>query len=133
MPTPHTTSQAYPSSMTWLHTPRWLEVSITSTKAALRFFYDRVLRHQKMTMDKSNTRWDINLNVPARSMKSILMLFENVAAQQSFASNTDIFYNPKITKVEVTIEGSQPALQSKDARLSDVGRGKEVLCSIARL
>ena len=55
-------------------------------------------------MDKSNTLWIINLNVPARSMKGILMLFENVAAQQPFARNTEAFYNPQITKV-VTIEG----------------------------
>ena len=61
--------------------------------------YDRVLRHRKMTMDKSNTLWNINLNVPARSMKGILMLFENVAMQQPFARNTEAFYNPQITKV----------------------------------
>ena len=61
------------------------------------------------------------------------MLFENVAAQQPFARNTEAFYNPKITKVEVTIEGIPDQLQSRDARLSDVGRGKEVLCGITRL
>ena len=65
-----------------------------------------ILRHWKMAMDKSDTLWNINLNVPARSMKGILMLFENVAAQQPFARNTKAFYNPQITKVEVTIEGS---------------------------
>ena len=56
---------------------------------------DRVLRHRKMTMDKSYTLWNINLNVPARSMKGILTLFEKVAAQQAFALNTAAFYNPK--------------------------------------
>ena len=33
------------------------------------------------------------------------MLFEDVATQQPFAGNTESFYNPKITKVEVTNEG----------------------------
>ena len=56
-------------------------------KGRLAILYDRVLRHRKMTMDKSNTLWNINLNVPARSMKGILMLFENFAAQQPFARN----------------------------------------------
>ena len=70
-------------------------------KGRLAILYDRVLRHRKMTMDKSSTLWNINLNVPARSMKGILMLFENVAAQQPFARNTEAFYNPQITKVEV--------------------------------
>ena len=51
--------------------------------------YDRVLRHRKISRDKSDILWNINLNVPARSMKGILMLFEDVAAQQQFARNTE--------------------------------------------
>ena len=71
-------------------------------KGRFAILYDRVLRHRKLTMDRSNTLWNINLNVPARSMKGILMLFENVAVQQPFARHTEAFYNPQITKVEVT-------------------------------
>ena len=37
-------------------------------KGRLAILYDRVLRHRKMTMDKSSTLWNISLNVPARSM-----------------------------------------------------------------
>ena len=73
-------------------------------KSRFAILNDMVLRHRKMTMDKSNTLWEINLNVPARSMKGTLMLFENVAAQQPFARNTEAFYNPRIMKVEITIE-----------------------------
>ena len=67
-------------------------------------------------MDKSNTLWNINLNVPAGSMKGILMLFEDVAAQQPFARNTEAFYNPKITKMGVTIEGIPNQLYSQGMR-----------------
>ena len=56
-------------------------------------------------MDESDTLRNINLNVPAHNMKGILILFENVAAQQPIARNSEAFYNPKITKVEVSIEG----------------------------
>ena len=82
-------------------------------KGRLAIPYDRVLRHQKITMDKFNTLWNINLNVPACSMKGILMLFENVAAHQPFARNTQAFYNPKITKVEIIIEGISNQLYSQ--------------------
>ena len=69
-------------------------------KGRLAILYDRVLRHRKMAREKSDSLWKISLNVPARSMKGILMLFyENVAAQQPFARNTEAFYNPQITKV----------------------------------
>ena len=87
----------------------------------LAILYDRVLRHCKISRDKSYTLWNINLNVPARSMKGILMLFEDVATQQPFARNTESFYNRKITKVEDTVG---------NVCLPDVERGKEAICSI---
>ena len=75
-------------------------------KGRLAILCDRVLRHRKISKGKSDTLWNINSNIPARSMKGVLMIFEDVAAQQPFARNTEAFYNPKITQVEVTIEGS---------------------------
>ena len=44
------------------------------------------------------------------------MLIEDVAAQQPFARNTEAFYNQKITKVEVTIEGIPNQLFSQGMR-----------------
>jgi len=76
--------------------------------------YDRILRHRKITADKSDTLWNINLNIPARSMKGVLLLFEGVVG--SFNRDTEFFYNPKITKVEVTIEGVPNQLYSQGMR-----------------
>ena len=83
--------------------------------ARVVILYNRLLRHRKIAMDKSDTL-NINLNVPARSMKGILMLFENVAAQQPFARNIEAFYKPQITKMEVTIEGILIQLYSQGMR-----------------
>ena len=102
-------------------------------KGRLAILYDRILRHRKMTMDKSYTLWNINLNVPTRSMKGILMLFENVAAQQPFARKTEAFYNPQITKVEVTIEGIPNQLYSQGMRSYQMwDEAKKSFCGIAR-
>ena len=76
--------------------------------------YDRNHRHRKINQDKSDTLWNINLNVPAWSMKGILMLFMEPAA--AFARDTEAFYNPKITKVEVTTEGVPNHLYSQGMR-----------------
>ena len=73
--------------------------------------YDRILRHRKITKNKSETLWNINLNVPARSMKGILMLFEDPDRD-----STETYYNPKIEKVEVTIEGVPNQLYSQGMR-----------------
>ena len=80
----------------------------------LTILYDRVLRHLKITANKSDTLWNINLNVPARSMKGILLLFEDPAA--AFQRDTEAFYNPQIQKVEVTIEGIPHQLYSQGMR-----------------
>lgn len=80
----------------------------------LVILYDRVLRHRKITANKKESLWNINLNVPARSMKGILMLFEDPAVP--FQRKTEAFYNPKITKVEVTIEGVPNQLYSQGLR-----------------
>ena len=70
--------------------------------------YDRILRHRKITKNKSDTLWNINRNVPARSMKGILMLFEDPDR-----TSTEYYYNPEITKVEITIEGVPNQLYSQ--------------------
>ena len=70
--------------------------------------YDRILRHRKIPKNKSDTLWNINLNVPARSIKGILMLFEDPDR-----ISTEYYYNPEITKVEITIEGVPNQLYSQ--------------------
>ena len=63
-------------------------------------------------------------------MKGILMLFEDVAAQQPFVCNTEAFYNPKITKVEVTIEGIPNQLYSQGMRAYQMwDDAKKYLCA----
>ena len=43
----------------------------------LAVLYERVLRHRKITANKSDTLWNINLNVLARSMSGILIYSKN--------------------------------------------------------
>ena len=67
-----------------------------------------------MTKNKSDTLWNINLNVPSQSMKGILLLFEDPAAP--FQRDTEAFCNPQMTKVEVTIKGIPNQLYSQGMR-----------------
>ena len=67
-----------------------------------------------MVMNKKDSVWNISLNVPARSMKGILMLFEDLAeGGLPWRRETESFYNSKITKVEVTIKGVPNQLYSQ--------------------
>ena len=48
--------------------------------------------------------WNWSFNTPCKSLKGILVLFEE---EKPYTRDTSNFYNPKIQKVSVTIEGNQ--------------------------
>ena len=56
----------------------------------------------------SPSTWNINLNTPTRSLKGIMLLFEDPAVGAmgpAFGRNSEFHFNPLITKVQVTVEG----------------------------
>ena len=67
--------------------------------------YDRILRARIIPLDKSDTSFSIDINSPSKSLKGILLIFTNERSATKFERDTEAFYNPKITKVEVTVEG----------------------------
>ena len=42
----------------------------------MALLYDRVLRHKQIRMNKSDTIWNWSFNMPCKSLKGILVLFE---------------------------------------------------------
>ena len=65
--------------------------------------YDRVIRHSKESLNKSDTVLNIALAPQAKSMKGILVLFVDPA---DYARDSEKFYNPKIKRVSVTLDGN---------------------------
>ena len=58
--------------------------------------------HRKIIVNKSGTVWNWAFNTPCKSLKGILVLFEE---EQSYTQDTSKFYNPKIQKVSDIVEG----------------------------
>ena len=77
----------------------------------MALLYDRVLRQIKV--NKSDTTWNWSFNTPCKSLKGILMLFEE---EKPYARDTSKFYNPKIQKVSVIVEGKPNQLYSQGMR-----------------
>ena len=50
--------------------------SIRSEYEHMALLYDRILRHRKIIVDKSDTMWNWVFNTPCKSLKGILVLFE---------------------------------------------------------
>ena len=85
--------------------------SIRSEYQSMALLYDRILRHRQISVNKSDTMWNWSFNTPCRSLKGILVLFEE---EKSYTR--DKFYNPKIQKVSVTVEGKPNQLYSQGMR-----------------
>ena len=87
------------------HLARQIKNQIDGTMV---IYFDRILRQRKILKNKSDTLWNINLNIASKSLKGILMLFEDPDR-----TDNEYYYNPKIEKVEMTIEGVPNQLYSQ--------------------
>ena len=87
--------------------------SITVEYQSMALLYDRILRHRQIIVNKSDTMWNWSFNTPCKSLKGILVLFEE---EKPYVRDTSKFYNPKIQKVSVTIEGKPNQLYSQGMR-----------------
>ena len=87
--------------------------SIRSKYQHMALLYDRILMHRKIIVNKSDTVWNWAFNVPCKSLKGILVLFEE---ERSYTRDTSKFYNPKIQKVSVIVEGKPNQLYAQGMR-----------------
>ena len=78
----------------------------------MALLYDRILRHRKIIVNKSDTVWNWAFNTPCKSLKGILVLFEE---EQSYTRDTSKFYSPQ-KKVSVIVEGKPNQLYAQGMR-----------------
>ena len=67
--------------------------------------YDRILRARIIPLNNSDTSFSVDINSPSKSLKGVLLIFTKERSATKFTRDTEEFFNPKITKVEVTVEG----------------------------
>ena len=87
--------------------------SVRAEYQSMALLYDRILRHRQISVNKSDTIWNWSFNTPCKSLKGILVLFEEEGA---YTRDTSKFYNPKIQKVYVTVEGKLNQLYAQGMR-----------------
>ena len=87
--------------------------SIRSEYQHMALLYDRILRHRKIIVNKSDTVWNWAFNMPYKLLKGILVLFEE---EGSYTRDISKFYNPKIQKVSVIVEGKPNQLYTQRMR-----------------
>ena len=67
--------------------------------------YDRILRARIIPVNNSDTSFSVDINSTSKSLKGVSFIFMKERSATKFTRNTEEFFNPKITKVEVTVEG----------------------------
>ena len=67
--------------------------------------YDRILRAHIIPLNDSDTSFSVDINSPSKSLKGVLLIFMKERSATKFTRDTEEFLNPKIMKVEVTVEG----------------------------
>ena len=67
--------------------------------------YDRIHRARIIQLNDSDTSFSVDINSPSKSFKGVFLIFTKERSVIKFTRNTEEFFNPKITKVEVTVEG----------------------------
>ena len=76
--------------------------------------YDRILRARIIPLNDSSTSFSVDINSPSKSLKGVLLIFTKERSATKFNRDTEEFFNPKITKVEVTVEGVHNELYAQN-------------------
>ena len=76
--------------------------------------YDRILRARIIPLNNSSTSFSVDINSPSKSLKCVLLIFTKEGSATKFNRDTEEFFNPKTTKVEVTVEGAPNELYAQN-------------------
>ena len=79
-----------------------------------RILYDRIFRPHIISLNNSDTSFKVDINSLSKSLKGVLLIFTKERSATKFNQDTKEFFNPKITKVEVTVEGSPNELYTQN-------------------
>ena len=82
-----------------------LASQITTEYMKSSILYDRILRARIIPLNNSDTSFSVDINSPSKSLKGVLLIFTKERSATKFSRDTEELFNPKITKVEVTVEG----------------------------
>ena len=86
--------------------------------------YDRILRACIIPLIDSSTSFSVDINSPSKSLKGVLLISTKERSTTKFNHDTEEFFNPKITKVEVTVEGVPEHRHQYDEIMKHFGEGR---------
>ena len=86
---------------------------ISDEYQSMVLLYDRVIRQKQIIVNKKDMIWNWTFNTSCKSLKGILVLFEE---EKPYERDRSKFYNPKKQKVSVILEGKPNQLYAQGIR-----------------
>ena len=80
----------------------------------ISILYDRILRARIIPLNDSSTSFSVDINSPSKSLIGVSLIFKKERSATKFSHDTEEFFNPKMTKVEVTVEGVHNKLYAQN-------------------
>ena len=77
---------------------------------------DRILRARIIPLNNSDTSFSVDISSPSNSLKGVFLIFTKERNATKFNRDIEEFFNPKITKVEVTVEGVPKELYAQNMK-----------------
>ena len=78
--------------------------------------YGRILRAHIIPLNNSDASFSVDINSPSKSLKGVLLIFTNERSATKFTHDTEEFFNPKIPKVDGTVEGVPNELYAQNMK-----------------
>ena len=78
-----------------------------------RILFNRILRARIIPLNDSSTSFSVDINSLSKILKGVLLIFTKERSATKFGRDTEEFFNPKITKVEIAVEGSPNELYAR--------------------
>ena len=81
--------------------------------------YDRILRARIIPLNDFSTSFSVDINSLSKSLKGVLLIFTKERSTTKFNRDTEEFFNPRITKAEVTVERVPNELYAQNMEYRD--------------
>ena len=88
--------------------------------------YEHVHRERIIPCNKSDSLWNWSFTTPYKSLKGIALIFVDPEKRKRYSMNNEMFYNPSIKSVKISVEGDPNQL------FSDEMTGREMYKSALR-
>ena len=87
-----------------VHTSLAIQLRTEYIKSSILYDRKYFFRSPIIPLNNSDTSFSVDISSPSKSLNGLILIFTKERSATKFHRDTEEFFNPKITKVEMTVE-----------------------------